>query len=132
MTLATDRVLDHNLLDHILLSGFSRIPVHHPGQKDNFVGMLLVKKVRPLLPPPPDFITNRSLTSVNLFAFAMTQLISYNPEQCQKVGEFQLLSLPEARPDINCTFAFSPLKSPRQQKADPTSFSLLRDSQVSR
>ena len=51
MTLATDRVLDHNLLDHILLSGFSRIPVHQPGQKDNFVGMLLVKKVRPLFPP---------------------------------------------------------------------------------
>lgn len=50
MTLATDRVLDHNLLDHILLSGFSRIPVHQPGQKDNFVGMLLVKKVRPLFP----------------------------------------------------------------------------------
>ena len=45
LTLATDRILDHNLLDHILLSGFSRIPVHEPGQKDNFVGMLLVKKV---------------------------------------------------------------------------------------
>jgi metal transporter CNNM len=52
MTLATDRVLDHNLLDHILLSGFSRIPVHQPGQKDNFVGMLLVKKVRPPFPLP--------------------------------------------------------------------------------
>jgi hypothetical protein len=75
---------------------------------------------------------HRSLISVYLFAFAMTQLISYNPEQCQKVGEFQLLSLPEARPDINCTFAFSALKSPRQQKADPTPFSSLRDSQVSR
>lgn len=45
LTLATDRILDHKLLDHILLSGFSRIPVHEPGQKDNFVGMLLVKKV---------------------------------------------------------------------------------------
>lgn len=29
-------------------------------------------------------------------------LISYNPEDCKKVSEFSLLSLPEARPDINC------------------------------
>lgn len=35
------------------------------------------------------------------------QLISYNPETCQKVGEFQLLSLPEARPDINCRYRVS-------------------------
>jgi CBS domain containing-hemolysin-like protein len=45
LTLGTDQRLDHETLDHILLSGFSRIPVHEPGQKDNFVGMLLVKKV---------------------------------------------------------------------------------------
>ncbi|KAJ9101175.1 hypothetical protein QFC21_003393 [Naganishia friedmannii] len=73
LCLPSDHVLDHAALDHILLSGFSRIPVFEPGQKENFVGMLLVKR-----------------------------LISYNPEECKKVSEFPLLSLPEARPDINC------------------------------
>ncbi|KAJ9118707.1 hypothetical protein QFC22_003927 [Naganishia vaughanmartiniae] len=73
LCLPSDHVLDHAALDHILLSGFSRIPVYEPGQKENFVGMLLVKR-----------------------------LISYNPEECKKVSEFPLLSLPEARPDINC------------------------------
>lgn len=73
LTLGTDQKLDHKTLDHILLSGFSRIPVHEKGQKDNFIGMLLVKI-----------------------------LISYNPEECKRVGDFPLLSLPEARPDINC------------------------------
>jgi CBS domain containing-hemolysin-like protein len=47
LTLPTDKVLDHDAIDHILLSGFSRIPIHEPGQKDNFVGMLLVKRVSP-------------------------------------------------------------------------------------
>lgn len=46
LTLSTDKVLDHDSIDNILLSGFSRIPIHEPGQKDNFVGMLLVKRVR--------------------------------------------------------------------------------------
>ncbi|GHJ89220.1 hypothetical protein NliqN6_5622 [Naganishia liquefaciens] len=73
LCLPSDHVLDHTALDHILLSGFSRIPVYEPGQKENFIGMLLVKR-----------------------------LISYNPEECKKVSEFPLLSLPEARPDINC------------------------------
>jgi CBS domain containing-hemolysin-like protein len=44
-TLPSDMVLDHEAIDHILLSGFSRIPIHEPGQKDNFIGMLLVKRV---------------------------------------------------------------------------------------
>jgi metal transporter CNNM len=46
LCLPSDHVLDHAALDHILLSGFSRIPVYEPGQKENFVGMLLVKRVR--------------------------------------------------------------------------------------
>jgi len=45
LTLPSDKVLDHATVDQILLSGFSRIPIHEPGQKDNFIGMLLVKRV---------------------------------------------------------------------------------------
>jgi len=47
LTLPSDKVLDHDTVDQILLSGFSRIPIHEPGQRDNFIGMLLVKRVRP-------------------------------------------------------------------------------------
>ncbi|RSH88705.1 hypothetical protein EHS25_002932 [Saitozyma podzolica] len=73
LTLPADKVLDHQAIDQILLSGFSRIPIHEPGQKDNFVGMLLVKR-----------------------------LITYNPDDAWPVSRFQLLPLPEARPSINC------------------------------
>ncbi|WVQ99987.1 hypothetical protein IAU59_007130 [Kwoniella sp. CBS 9459] len=73
LTLPADKVLDHEAIDHILLSGFSRIPVHEPGQQDNFVGMLLVKR-----------------------------LITYNPDDEWPVSKFSLLPLPEAKPDINC------------------------------
>lgn len=45
LTLSADKILDHEAVDEILLSGFSRIPVHEPGQPDNFLGMLLVKAV---------------------------------------------------------------------------------------
>jgi metal transporter CNNM len=56
LILPADKVLDHKAIDQILLSGFSRIPIHEPGQKDNFVGMLLVKRVSGLLTlwRPPD------------------------------------------------------------------------------
>nr|XP_019006919.1 uncharacterized protein I203_00514 [Kwoniella mangroviensis CBS 8507]OCF70380.1 hypothetical protein I203_00514 [Kwoniella mangroviensis CBS 8507] len=73
LTLSSDKVLDHEAIDHILLSGFSRIPIHEPGQKDNFIGMLLVKR-----------------------------LITYNPDDEWPVSKFSLLPLPEAKPDINC------------------------------
>ncbi|WWC71592.1 uncharacterized protein I206_105550 [Kwoniella pini CBS 10737] len=73
LTLPSDKVLDHESIDHILLSGFSRIPVHEPGQKDNFIGMLLVKR-----------------------------LITYNPDDEWPVSKFSLLPLPEAKPEINC------------------------------
>jgi metal transporter CNNM len=45
LTLPVDKILNHEAIDQILLSGFSRIPIHEAGQKDNFIGMLLVKKV---------------------------------------------------------------------------------------
>ncbi|ORY35604.1 hypothetical protein BCR39DRAFT_511086 [Naematelia encephala] len=73
LILPSNKVLDHASIDQILLSGFSRIPIHEPGQKSNFVGMLLVKR-----------------------------LITYNPEDEWPVSKFPLLPLPEARPDINC------------------------------
>ncbi|KAK8854807.1 hypothetical protein IAR55_003546 [Kwoniella newhampshirensis] len=73
LILPSNKVLDHEAIDQILLSGFSRIPVHEPGQKDNFIGMLLVKR-----------------------------LITYNPDDEWPVSKFQLLPLPEAKPDINC------------------------------
>ncbi|ORX38545.1 hypothetical protein BD324DRAFT_621300 [Kockovaella imperatae] len=73
LTLPSDKVLDHETVDQILLSGFSRIPIHEPGQKYNFTGMLLVKR-----------------------------LITYNPEDQWPVSKFNLLPLPEAKPTINC------------------------------
>ncbi|BEI83001.1 hypothetical protein CcaverHIS002_0308690 [Cutaneotrichosporon cavernicola] len=73
LTLASDKVLDRDAIDQILISGFSRIPVHEAGQPDNFIGMLLVKR-----------------------------LISYNPEDGLPVSKFPLLSLPEAKPNLNC------------------------------
>lgn len=46
LILPSNKILNHDTIDEILMSGFSRIPIHEPGQKDNFIGMLLVKKVR--------------------------------------------------------------------------------------
>lgn len=57
LTLPSDKVLDHATVDHILLSGFSRIPIHEPGQRDNFIGMLLVKRVSNL------FVAKRGILS---------------------------------------------------------------------
>jgi metal transporter CNNM len=45
VTLSTDTVLDHKMVDHILTSGYSRFPVHRPGEPLAFVGLLLIKKV---------------------------------------------------------------------------------------
>ncbi|EIW67286.1 hypothetical protein TREMEDRAFT_33832 [Tremella mesenterica DSM 1558] len=73
LTLSSDTILDHKAIDQILLSGFSRIPVHEPKQPDNFIGMLLVKR-----------------------------LIPYDPDDCWPISKFPLLPLPEARPEINC------------------------------
>ncbi|KLT40691.1 DUF21-domain-containing protein [Cutaneotrichosporon oleaginosum] len=73
LTLAIDKILDSDTIDHILISGFSRIPVHESGQPDNFIGMLLVKT-----------------------------LISYNPDDELPVSKFPLLPLPEANPSLNC------------------------------
>ncbi|KAL2069437.1 hypothetical protein VTL71DRAFT_14116 [Oculimacula yallundae] len=72
-TMSADTVLDEKTMDNILSAGYSRIPIYEPGNKLNFVGMLLVKI-----------------------------LITYDPEDCKKVSEFALATLPETRPETSC------------------------------
>ncbi|KZV80482.1 DUF21-domain-containing protein [Exidia glandulosa HHB12029] len=72
-TLEQNDVLDHAMVDKLLLSGYSRVPVHEAGAPLSFVGLLLLKK-----------------------------LLTYDPSQCKKVSDFALSLLPEAAEDINC------------------------------
>lgn len=72
-TMSLDDVLDEETMDDILVRGYSRIPVHHPDNDANFVGMLLVK-----------------------------MLITYDPEDAKPVRDFALATLPETRPDTSC------------------------------
>lgn len=72
-TLSGDDVLDDDTMDRILSQGYSRIPIHAPDSKENYIGMLLVK-----------------------------MLITYDPEDCQPVRDFALATLPETRPETSC------------------------------
>ncbi|GJN91092.1 hypothetical protein Rhopal_004109-T1 [Rhodotorula paludigena] len=72
-SLPADTKLSHTVVDQILASGHSRIPVHIPGNSTDFVGMLIVKK-----------------------------LISYDPEDEKILGDFALSVLPETGPDSTC------------------------------
>ncbi|CAI7657527.1 unnamed protein product [Penicillium glandicola] len=72
-TMSADTVLDERTMDHILSQGYSRIPIHAPDNPMNFVGMLLVK-----------------------------MLITYDPEDCKRVRDFALATLPETRPETSC------------------------------
>lgn len=72
-TMSADTVLDEHTMEIILRAGYSRIPIYEPGNENNFVGMLLVKI-----------------------------LITYDPEDCKKVSEFALATLPETRPETSC------------------------------
>lgn len=72
-TLPDDAVLDEQTMDIILSAGYSRIPIYEAGNEHNFVGMLLVKI-----------------------------LITYDPEDCKLVKEFNLATLPETRPETSC------------------------------
>ncbi|KAK0200696.1 hypothetical protein DFS33DRAFT_1386614 [Desarmillaria ectypa] len=76
LTLSKDTVLDHSTVDKIIMSGYSRLPVHDPENPLAFVGLLLVKK-----------------------------LINYDPSQAFPVSNFALSILPEAHPSINCFHA---------------------------
>ncbi|KAL1737855.1 hypothetical protein HDZ31DRAFT_70699 [Schizophyllum fasciatum] len=73
VTLGADTVLDHDMIEKIVLSGYSRFPVHEPGKPDSFIGLLLIKK-----------------------------LLQYDPSQGLPVSSFPLSILPEAKPTINC------------------------------
>ncbi|KAL5042793.1 hypothetical protein BDW71DRAFT_133448 [Aspergillus fruticulosus] len=72
-TMSSDAVLDAKTMEVILSAGFSRIPVHSPGDQGDFIGMLLVKT-----------------------------LITYDPDDARRVGEFVLATLPETSPDTSC------------------------------
>lgn len=61
------------LLFQILIAGYSRIPVHAPGDNMNFVGMLLTKR-----------------------------LITYDPEDASPVKDLHISTLPETRPETSC------------------------------
>ncbi|KAG9104679.1 hypothetical protein FRC06_000065 [Ceratobasidium sp. 370] len=73
VTLGSDTILDHQSVDAILSSGYSRFPVHEPGKPTSFIGLLLIKK-----------------------------LLVYDPSQQLPVSAFSLSILPEAKPSISC------------------------------
>ncbi|KAN0138681.1 hypothetical protein V8E53_003669 [Lactarius tabidus] len=73
VTLSSDTILDAKTIESLLLSGYSRFPVHEPGNFLAFSGLLLVKK-----------------------------LLTYDPSQCWPVSKFTMSILPEAKPTINC------------------------------
>jgi metal transporter CNNM len=72
-TLSADTVLDVEMMNTILSEGYSRIPIYTVKDPGNFIGMLLVKV-----------------------------LITYDPEDCLRVDDFQLATLPETRPETSC------------------------------
>jgi len=73
VTLSTDAIMDHALVDKLLTSGYSRFPVHEPDNPTAFIGLLLIKK-----------------------------LLAYDPSTPQPVSNFSLSILPEAGRSINC------------------------------
>ncbi|PPQ83837.1 hypothetical protein CVT25_000896 [Psilocybe cyanescens] len=73
VVLSSDDILDYPAVHTILQSGYSRFPVHEKGNKDAFIGLLLVKT-----------------------------LLTYDPKQALPVSSFPLSILPEASPSINC------------------------------
>lgn len=72
-TMSADTILDQKLVDEIFNAGFSRIPIHLPGEPLNFIGMLLVRV-----------------------------LISYDPEDALPVASFPLATLPETSLGASC------------------------------
>jgi Mg2+/Co2+ transporter CorC len=72
-TLSEDAILDEHLMEEIVNAGHSRIPIYRHDDPNNFIGMLLVKR-----------------------------LITYDPEDHIPVRQFKISSLPEAAPNTNC------------------------------
>ncbi|KAJ7819567.1 hypothetical protein B0H14DRAFT_2836230 [Mycena olivaceomarginata] len=73
VTLSASALLSPELVDTLLLSGYSRFPVHDPKDPGAFVGLLLIKR-----------------------------LINYDPALEAPVSSMTLGILPEAPPSINC------------------------------
>lgn len=73
LILSEDTILDENITTQVSEAGFSRIPIHKAGNRNDFVGMLLVK-----------------------------MLITYDPEDAKRVRDFALAALPETRPETSC------------------------------
>ncbi|KAB8346378.1 hypothetical protein FH972_023420 [Carpinus fangiana] len=71
--LPSNAVLDADMMEAVMREGYSRIPIHEPHNKSDFVGMLLVK-----------------------------MLITYDPDDALKVSDFSLATLPETRPETSC------------------------------
>lgn len=72
-TLPSDKILDEKTVEEIFNAGFSRIPIHFPGEHYNYVGMLLVRI-----------------------------LISYDPEDELPISSFPLATLPETSLNTSC------------------------------
>ncbi|KAK3074707.1 cell agglutination protein Mam3 [Teratosphaeriaceae sp. CCFEE 6253] len=72
-TMSADTVLDERMMETILSQGYSRIPIYAPDNHRNYIGMLLVKI-----------------------------LITYDPEDAQRVRDFALATLPETHPYTSC------------------------------
>ncbi|VDB85109.1 unnamed protein product [Peniophora sp. CBMAI 1063] len=73
VTISSDTIIDQAKIDRLLTSGYSRFPVHEPGQPLAFVGTLLIKK-----------------------------LLQYDPASKWPVKNFKLSILPEAKPTVSC------------------------------
>ena len=67
--MSANQIMDVKTMNEILSKGYSRIPIHAPGNKEDFIGMLLVKT-----------------------------LITYDPEEEWSVSAFTLATLPETKP----------------------------------
>ncbi|KAI1315942.1 hypothetical protein EDD11_000192 [Mortierella claussenii] len=72
-TLSEDAILDEQLTEEIYKNGHSRIPIHRHDDPNNFIGMLLVKR-----------------------------LITYDPEDHIPVRQLTINSLPQAAPNTSC------------------------------
>ncbi|KAH9172890.1 hypothetical protein EDB89DRAFT_1962930 [Lactarius sanguifluus] len=72
VTLSSDTILDAKMIESLLFSGYSRLPVHEPGNPLAFLGLLLVKKVMP-------GIVSASLTAAHLRPITMLARVKVRP-----------------------------------------------------
>ena len=82
-----------DLLGPRLATGYSRFPVHAPGEPLTFMGLLLVKKVRPL-----SMFLESSIADI----LPNAKLLSYDLSKGLPISSYALSILPEAGPNIDC------------------------------